>query len=398
MNHRVFSFFSLRRAPRSRAFCAAATVLFFAGCSGSSNDSAPAGSSAAPVPVQAATVLREDVPEIIRSIGTVQSIRTVAVRSQVDGVIAKIDFKEGQEVAAGDLLVTLDRRPFENSLHIAQADLATSRANAVQAQADATRYQHLAEQSMVAQDTYTQLLTKAQTAKADVQSKEAALANAELQLGYTAIRAPIAGRTGQLQLHEGALIKANDPGSTIVVINQLTPISVAFSAPEDYFDRIRATQAQQPLAITVESRAEGVAPETGTLNFIDNSIDPATGTILLKAVFPNADHALWPGEFVNVDTQLSLQRNALVVPSTAVETGQDGSQVYVIKPDHTVELLPVKIARIFGNLTLIASGLDAGETVVTDGQLRLVPGVHVEITTLAQATAAGEAAAGAPRS
>ncbi|MGH7952324.1 MAG: efflux RND transporter periplasmic adaptor subunit, partial [Limisphaerales bacterium] len=211
----------------------------------------------------------------------------------------------------------------------------------------------------------------------------------ELQLGYTEIRAPIAGRTGQLLLHDGALMKANDNGFTVVTINQLTPIAVAYSVPEDNLPALRAALAAHQRQVTVLDRAAGVTRTDGKLAFIDNTVDPTTGTIVLKALFDNADHALWPGLFVAVRTQVGVDHGAIVVPSSAVQTGQDSAQVFVVKPDHTVDLRAVTVTRTEDDSTLLASGVQAGETVVTDGQLRLVPGTRVEAKPLGSGAAAG---------
>jgi multidrug efflux system membrane fusion protein len=359
-------------------------VLLMSACSGDADKSA-----APPVPVMTALVKSQSMPVNLISIGTVQSLCTVTMKSQVDGVIAEIHFKEGDEVKAGDLLFTLDRRPFENNVRMAEADLATARAEAEHADADVERYKPLDEQALVAKDTYTQFVTTAETAKATVQSKEAALANAQLQLGYATITAPIDGRTGQLQLHEGALVKANDAGSTLLTVNQLAPISVAYSLPEAYLDRVRlALNAGKKIAVTAVGTDVAAKKTEGTLEFIDNSVDSTTGTVLLKASFANAAHELWPGELVNVDTLLCVDEGVIVVPSPAVQNGQAGTQVFVVKPDQTVELRNVKVDRVDGDLTVIASGLNEGETVVTDGQIRLAPGVKIEARPLGVSTAA----------
>ncbi|HXB02622.1 MAG TPA: efflux RND transporter periplasmic adaptor subunit [Opitutaceae bacterium] len=359
-------------------------ALLISACSGD------AGKSAAPsVPVMTALVKKQSVPIKLISIGTVQSLRTVAVKSQVDGVIAEIHFKEGDEVKAGDLLVTLDQRPFENNVHMAEADLVTARAQARHADADVERYKPLDEQSLVAKDTYMQFVTAAEIAKATAQAKEAALANAELQLSYASIVAPIDGRTGQLQLHEGALVKANDASTVLLTVNQLAPISVAYSLPETYLDRVRlALNAGEKLTATAVGTDAAARKADGTLEFIDNSVDSTTGTVLLKASFANTAHELWPGELVNVETALGADEDVIVVPSPAVQNGQNGTQVFVVKTDQTVELRNVKVDRVDGDITVIASGLKAGETVVTDGQLRLASGTKVEVRPLGVSTAA----------
>lgn len=374
----------LAKTPRliaSTPFLAGA-LLLLAGCG---RTEAPKVTAAPAVPVQIAVATREDVPRRIESIGTVQALRTVAIKSQVDGIVAEVHFREGDEVKAGDLLVTLDRRPLENSLRIARADLVNAKAEASKADTDLDRYKRLDQQDAISKEQFAQLTTKAETTKAILQAKEAAVSNAELLLGYTQIRAPISGRTGQRLLHEGALVKANDNAYSLVSINQLAPVAVAYSVPEGSLEAIRAALADQRAKVSVVDRASGLAREDGKLDFIDNTVDATTGMITLKAVFPNTDKALWPGRFVNVTTQTGLDAAATVVPSTAVQTSQNGSTAYVVKADKTVELRTVKVARTAGDFSLIAEGVKAGETVVTDGQLRLLPGVKVEPKNLADA-------------
>ena len=350
-----------------------------AGLAGCGRSRAPAGAGNAPaVPVQVALAVQQDVPRRVESIGNVQALRTVSVKSQVDGIIAQINFKEGDDVRAGDLLVTLDRRPLENSLRSARADLANARAMAAQAQADLARYQRLDQQAAVSKEEYIQFVTKDETSKAQVQAKEAAVANAELLLGYTEIRAPISGRTGQRLLHEGSLVKANDNNFTLVTINQLAPIAVNYAVPERTLDEIRQAFSEGHVSVVVTDRSTGIRREDGRLEFIDNTVDPTTGMITLKAVFPNDDQSLWPGRFVYVVTQTGLDSGAIVVPSTAVQNSQNGYTVYVLKADKTVELRKVKVARTAADSTLLASGVKGGETVVTDGQLRLLPGAKAE--------------------
>lgn len=364
----------------------AAAVL--AGCK-------PGGSappvSAPVVPVQTAVAERRDMPRAIESVGTIQALRTVAVKSQVDGMIAQVHFSEGSEVKAGDLLVTLDRRPFENSLRIARADLANAKAEAARAAADADRYARLDQQEAISKELFAQLTTKAETTRAQVQAKEAAVANAELLLGYTEIRAPISGRTGQRLLHEGALVKANDVNSSVVAINQLNPVAVAYGVPENALSEIRAALTAGRARVTVTERGSGLRRSDGRLRFVDNAVDATTGMIILKAEFDNADQAMWPGRFVTVVTQTGVDQGATVVPSTAVQTSQNGTTAFVVKADQTVELRTVTVARMSGEFALLASGVQPGETVVTDGQLRLLPGVKVQPKTLA-AAAAGQPA------
>ncbi|PTY06419.1 efflux RND transporter periplasmic adaptor subunit [Opitutaceae bacterium EW11] len=353
---------------------AVSATVFVAGC----GRKAAGARGPQAVPVLTALAAKRDVPVIQTAIGNVQALRSVGVKSQVDGVIAEMHFREGDEVTAGDLLVTLDRRPFENSVRSAEAELANARAVETQAVADEERYRTLVEQMTVSKEQYAQFHARAESARAGVQAREAALANAKLQLSYTEIRAPIAGRTGQLNLHEGALVKANDAGQPILTINQLSPISVAYSVPESVLHDVRAALSAGSVKVTVPARGASTTPLEGRLDFVDNSVDPSTGTILLKAVFENADRGLWPGEFVEVTTFVGEQQGAVTVPAASVQTGQRGSQVFVVKKDQTVELHPVKVGRQAQSDLVILEGVQAGDEVVTDGQLRLVPGAKID--------------------
>lgn len=347
----------------------------------------PVSRAAPPVPVQVAVADTRSLPILQNAIGTVQALRTVAVKSQVDGVIADVHFKEGDEVKAGDLLITLDRRPYENSLRISRADLANAKAEALRARADAERYKQLDQQSVVSKEQYATLQTKAETTAAQVAAKEAAVANAELQLGYTDIRAPISGRTGQLGLHEGALVRANDASTSIVVINQQQPINVSYAVPESSLTALRKALAAGPVPVMTKPREGGGQPVEGKLDFVDNSVDATTGMITLKAIFANADHALWPGQFVDVSTRVGVDVDVVLIPAAAIQVGQRGSQVFVVKPDNTVDLRPVKTGRTADGLTIVIEGVKSGETVVTDGQLRLVPGAKVEARVLGEPAA-----------
>jgi len=354
-------------------------------CGGCHRDARTHANATPPIPVQLAIAHQRDVPRVLEAVGNVQALRTVALKSQVDGIIAKVHFREGDQVKTGDLLISLDHRPFENALRIARADLANARAEAAQADADVERYRTLDQQDAIAKQQFAVLQTKQATSEAIVQAKEAAVANAELQLSYTQIRAPISGQTGQVLLHEGSLVKANDVNQSIVSINQLTPITTSFALPESTLPQVRAALAAGTANVTVIDPAAGVERHDGHLTFIDNSVDASTGTITLKAEFGNDDHALWPGEFVRAELAVGVDRNAIVVPSSAVQVGQDTAQVFVVKSDHTVELRPVQVIRTMGESTLLSKGVHDGETVVADGQLRLVSGSKVEAKTISGA-------------
>lgn len=353
------------------------------GCSRSK----PQARAAAPVPVETAVAERRDLPRTQVSIGTVQALRSVAIKSQVDGMIQKIAFREGQPVKAGDLLVSLDPRPQQNALRIARADLETARAEATKATSDLERYERLKQTDNVSPEQYNQYLTKRATTEALVHAKEAAVANAELQLSYTSIRAPFDGRTGQLNLHEGALVKANDSATSLLLLHQVSPIEVSYSVPEPVLPALRAALAAGKVEVRVARRSAPEQPILGAVSFVDNAVDPATGTITLKAEFANRDEALWPGQFVDVETVLGIDRDATLVPTPAVQTGQSGPQVFIVGKDQAVELRRVVVARIAAGVAVISNGVQPGETVVTDGQLRLVPGSTVVRRTLAEVTA-----------
>jgi len=328
-------------------------------------------------PVEAAKVVEKDMPLQIRAVGNAQPYSTVQIKAQVGGPLLNVFFKEGQDVRKGDPLFKIDPRPYEIALKQSEANLARDRAQLKNAEEDVRRYADLAGKDYVTKERYDQLQVNAEVLRAAVKADEAAVENARLQLEYCSIAAPIGGRTGNLLVYPGNLVRANDT-SALVVINQTSPIFVSFSVPEQNLPLIKMFMAEG--ALKVEAYPKDLeAPVAGTLTFVDNGIDPATGTVQLKATFPNADKALWPGLFVNVVLTLTVEKNVLVVPSPALQTGQSGQFVMVVKSDMTVESRPVTVGRTIGEEAVINTGLKAGETVVTDGQLRLVPGARVEI-------------------
>jgi multidrug efflux system membrane fusion protein len=354
-----------------------AAVGFLSGCSWgttSGKSAQPAGSEA--VPVTVATVTQSTVPIELQAIGTVEAYSTVMVKSQIEGTIDQVYFKEGQDVSQGDRLFSIDSRPYEAALKQAEASLARDQAQEKNAHAQADRYTKLVEAGIVSKEQYDQFQTNADALEASVNVDKAAIENSKVQLGYCSIRSPLAGRTGSLLVHQGNLLKAND--ATLVTINQVTPIYVDFGVPEQFLSELRRYQALGPLRVTANIPNTTEAPPTGTVSFFDNMIDSATGTIRLKGVFPNLDKRLWPGQFVNVVTRLTSRPDAIVVPSQAVQTGQEGQYVFVVKSDHTAESRPVVVDRTVGAQTVIQKGLSPGEVVVTDGQLRLAPGTKVQ--------------------
>jgi multidrug efflux system membrane fusion protein len=357
------------------------------------------------VPVSAATVVEKTVPIQIKTIGTAEAYSVVAVRAQVSGELTGVYFQEGQDVKKGDLLFTIDRRPLESALKQAEANLAKDMARLKQAQANlakttaqaknaqvqAQRYESLNQQGIISRDQYDQIRTNAEAlqaalhadqaavedAKAAIRADQAAIENIKLELEYCSIHSPMDGRTGNLMVHPGNLIKAND--TILVNINQINPIYVTFSIPEQELLEVRKYMAQGKLEVEAEiPNAEG-NPVKGIVTFVNNVVDKATGTIQLKGTFNNEEKRLWPGQFVNVTLTLTTQPNAIVAPSQAIQMGQQGTYVFVIKPDLTVESRPVVVARTLENESIVEKGLQPGEKVVTDGQLRLTPGAKVEV-------------------
>jgi multidrug efflux system membrane fusion protein len=329
------------------------------------------------VPVVAETADKKNVPLQIKAIGNVEAYNTVSVKAQVNGEIAEVFFREGQDVRQGKLLFRIDPRPFEAALRQAESALARDRAQAKNADEDSKRYAQLSSKGFVAKQEYDRIRTNADALNAVVQADEAAVENARLQLEYTAIMSPIDGRTGAIAAQKGNVVKAND--LPLVTINQVTPIYVSFSVPEQELANIKRYQATGDLHVAVSIPQSGGKPITGALTFIDNKVNTTTGTILLKATFPNQDRVLWPGQFVDVVVTLTTERDRIIVPTQALQTGQQGQYVYVIKDDMTAELRMVTPGRLYGNWTVIDTGVAPGEKVVTDGQLRLVPGAKVEI-------------------
>jgi len=402
-----------------------------------------------PVPVAVAPVERKTMPLQVQAIGTVEAYAVVSVRAQVGGELMRVHVTEGQDVKKGDLLFTIDPRTYEAALANAQATLAKDQGQVAQARAvllrdtarvsqtraalardqaqaknaevQERRYRDLLKRELIAQEQYDQIRTAAEALAATVRSDEADVASAEetvradeaavrsaeeivkadaalvdnarVQMGYTAIRSPIDGRTGSLQLNQGNVVRASGTNdSTLLVINQVQPVYVSFTVPQQQLAQIKRYMAAG--ALTVDALASGEPKaERGTVTFIDNAVDQTTGTIRLKATFVNAERRLWPGQFVNVSMTLAVENDALVIPAQALQTGQQGAFVFVVKPDQTVDTRRVVVARTQGSETILTSGVEPGESVVTDGQPRLVQGAKVEVR-----TATGRAPGGGGRS
>jgi multidrug efflux system membrane fusion protein len=352
----------------------ALVALFLFSCSGKKTE--PPKKQA--VPITAATVIQKTVPVQVRAIGNVEAYSTVGVRAQIGGELLRVHFKEGQDVSKGELLFTIDPRPYEAALKQAEANLAKDTAQLENAKVDVGRYADLVKKGYVAQQQFDQVTTNFATLEATVNADKAMVENARLQLKYCYIYTPITGRTGGLVVNQGNLIKAN-ADNPIVTINQIQPIYVTFSVPEQFLAEIKKYMATEKVKVQAVIGSDESRPEEGVLTFVDNAVDTTTGMIKLKATFTNTTRRLWPGQFVNAVVTLTSQPNAIVAPAAAVQTGQKGQYVFVIKSDLTVESRPVVVSRTLSNEAIIEKGLQAGEKVVTDGQLRLVPGATVEI-------------------
>jgi multidrug efflux system membrane fusion protein len=379
----------------------AAAGLLLTGCS-SQKAQLPGPPPAAPVTV--AVAAQETVPVQLKAVGSVEPSASVQIKSQIAGELMRVHFTEGADVKQGDLLFEIDPRPYQEAVRQAQATLerdlaqmkqaeaniARDRAQAVSADADAARYAELAKEHIASQAQEQQSRATAdalhesiradqaalESARAALESDKVAIDKAKLDLSYCEIRAPISGRAGNLLVHAGNLVKVSDVA--LVVINRLTPIWVSFGIPQQHLTAIRANQAKRPLAVQVSPQGDPTKVAHGQLTVIDNTVDTATGTIHLKATLPNSERFLWPGEFVNVTLTLDTRDNATVIPSEAVQAGQRGQMVYVVKADQSVEPRIVVVGATVGNKIIVEKGVAPGETVVTDGQLRLFPGARVK--------------------
>ena len=336
------------------------------------------GRSREAVPVLVATAMQKTVPLQIKAVGNVEAYSTVSVKSQVTGVLTQAHFKEGENVKKGQLLFTIDPRPYDAALKQAEANLARDVAQLQNSREQARRYDQLLKKEYVSQEQYDQIRANADAAEAVVQADQAAVENAKVQLSYCYIFSPIDGQVGTLLVNEGNLVRVND-GAPLVVINQVTPIYVTFSVPEQNLADMRRHSAAGTLKVEARFPSDEGRPEQGSLAFIDNAVDRTTGTIKLKADFKNPERRLWPGQFINVALTLSTQSDAVVVPSEAVQVGQEGQHVFVIKPDNSVEVRPVVVARTNEGEAVISKGLQPGEQIVREGQFLLGPGSRIEV-------------------
>lgn len=348
-------------------------LLFLFSCSKS-----PKQKQMPPVPVVVTEPILKDVPVQITAIGNVEAFSSVTIKSRIEGQLIKANFKEGDEVKKGQLLFVIDPRPFEEAVRQAEANLLRDKAQLDFARADLERYDELVKEELVSRQQYEKIRTTYESLKATVKADQAILDNARLQLNYCYIYSPIDGKIGSLLVHPGNMIKAND--TQIAVINQIVPILVRFSVPEQELFRIKKAMSQGSLKTEafVKGIDENYSAE-GKVVFIDNAVDLATGTVKLKAQFPNKDKMLWPGQFVNVVLTLEVKKNAFVIPYRALQTGQKGQYVWVVKEDKTAQMREVTPGLRFGDEVIIEKGLSQGEIVVVDGQLKLTPNAKVEI-------------------
>src|SRR6516225_659936 len=336
------------------------------------------GGPGGPVPVVAGLVQKRDVPIYLDGIGTVQAYNTVTVHPQVSGTLTTVAFKEGQDVKKGDLIAVIDPRPYQAARDGAIAKKNQDVAQLNNAKVLLDRDTDLFKKGALDHQTYDTQRFLVDQLDATVKADQAAIDNAQTQFSYTQITAPFDGRCGIRQVDQGNFVTS---GSTLVVVTQLKPISVVFTLPQQELLEVNQAFAKGPLKVIALDSAESSSLDEGTLAVVDNEIDPTTGTVKLKASFPNQDLKLWPGEFVNSRLLISTRKDGLVVPASVVQRGPNGTYAYVITQDKTAEMRPVKVAQIDGGQALIDSGLQEGEQVVVDGQYKLQPGAHVQITT-----------------
>ena len=359
---------------------AVAAGLYSSGCTADSRaaDTAEGRGGGSPaVPVTIAPVAQKAMPIEIQVIGSAEPYSTVAIRSQITGVLNAVNFREGDIVRKDQVLFELDKRPLVAALEQAQANLQRDMAQAANAEVQATRLQQLVDRGIAPRDQGDTAKTSVVAMNATVEADRAAVENAKIQIQYATILSPLTGRTGALMVHQGNLVRANDQ-TPLVVINEVAPISVAFSIPEARLTELRRYMSGGSLTVMATPQGSDRS-STGRIAFIDNAVDQNTGTIRIKGTFPNEDGRLWPGQFVNVVVTLTTDPKAIVVPSVAVQTGQQGSFVFAVKEDQTVEVRPVTVARTRGAESVIATGVGPGDTVVTDGHLRLVPGARISV-------------------
>ena len=370
---------NLRVANLSLAALCGAALLLLTAC-GQKDQAQAAGAAAGQrpaAPVVVANAVKRDIPVEITAIGNVESIKSVQVRSMVSGQIENVHFKEGQDVNQGQLLFTLDKRPFQAVLEQAQGQLKRDAATAQNNQMQASRYTSLEQQGVISREVADQQRTTAQSTSAAVTADQATVDAAKVQLQYTDIKAPITGRAGAIMINQGNLVKANDT-PFLVQINQITPIYVTFSVPENQLDQVR-TLSSHNLKVMAFPKGTRTGGAEGTLTFIDNGVDPTTGTVKLKATFANSDRKLWPGEYVDVVMDLSTIRDATVIPTKAIQSGQQGQFVYVVTAQNTAESRVVVSGANYQDMTVITKGVAPGDRVILEGTMRVAPNSSVKV-------------------
>ena len=362
-----------------------AAAFFLASCGeapsavgGAKGGKSGKGGGAAPVLVAEAE--RKIVPLSLEAIGAVEPMRTTTIRSQVTGALKRRVAREGQDVAVGDLLLEVDARPFLNAVLTAEADLRKAQVQLATALAREARYRGLSNQQMVSKEEFERITDTARGLEAEVNAVESRLANARLQLEFCSIRAPLSGRTGNINVHEGDIVRANDSGAPLLTIHQVSPIHVTFGVPQQYFATVSGYNSAGTLRVAVVPPGTDEKSEFGELTFVDNTVDSTTGTLRLKGTFANQQKRLWPGQFATVTLNLAAPE-VTAVPANALQVSQSGQYVFVVKPDRSAEMRPVTVERLAGSDAVISKGLTPGETVVTQGQLRVIPGRPVEIKT-----------------
>lgn len=392
----------------SRQFIVVAvSVALLSACSSEPGPSTPASGGGRGTPVRAAPVVIQAVPLEIRAIGNVEAYSSVAIKSRVAGQLVRVHVRDGGDVQKGELLFEIDPLPFEEQLRQVEANLARNRALEKQAEASIVRSRSQARQAQAQSERYAKLLKEGitsseqadqfraaaeaaeaglnadvsalESARAAIRADEARVSEAKLQLSYTKIYAPISGRAGGVLIKEGNLVKDNDTTALINIL-QVNPVYVSFAVPEKWLEQVRNRMRVRRLQVLAAGEGSEAAPESGILDFIDNTVDTTTGTIRMKATFPNRNLTLWPGQFANVTMTLDVQRNAVTVPVQAVQNRQEGQYVWIVKTDMTAELRPVEVARTHGETAVISNGVQAGESVVTEGQLRVTPGAALLVT------------------
>jgi len=366
------------------------SVLVASCSSGKAEKAKPSG-----IPVSVGAVVSKNIPFQIVSIGNVEAYNTISVKALINGEIIAVRFKEGQYVNKGDLLYKIDPRPYEATLRQAEANLARDTALAKKAREDVRRYKYLIDEGLVAVKDYDQVIANDEALNATLKADVAFVETNRLQLEYTSIHSPISGIAGNILINTGNIVKANDV--PLVTINQVNPIYVTFAVPEKSLSEIKKRMAAGKLQVQAVIPGQEKNPEAGVLAFIDNAVDKTTGTIKLKGTFENKNRSLWPGQFVTVTLYLYLQNDAVVVPTQAVQSGQMGQFVYVLKSDQTAELRPVVVARTYENDSIIEEGLKPGEQVLTDGLLMIKPGAKVQIKESPGSQKSGASSAAQPQ-